>query len=169
MRPPIADPFGPPASFAEESRSFRKSFWRVYIGALLSSVFIIVPLMGIFFWFFMPQMFVGNGRIALTTALSFQLLISPLSSALGGLWHPLKVTRFGVQGPSGIGFVEWERMKSVRTFWFGSPWARIALQSHFLALWVPLALTDFNGFARTLEEWAPEGNPLRVWAQERGL
>lgn len=169
MRPPIADPFGPPDSFSEESRVFRHSFWRVYIGSLLSSVFIILPLMGILFWFSTPQLFLGSGRIALAIMLCFMLLLSPLSSALGVVLRPLKVTRFGVQGPPFIGFVEWERMKSVRTFWIGHLWARISLRNHFFPLWIPLALCDSSGLARTLEEWAPEGNPLRVWAQKRGF
>lgn len=169
MRPPIADPFGSSASFVEESRVFRHNFWRVYVGAVLFSVLFMVPLPGIFFWFAIPEMFLGNGRIALAIALGFLVLINPLSVAFGAMLRPLQVTRFGVQGPPVVGFVEWERMKSARVFWLGSSSVRIALRDHFYALWIPLALLDLNGFAQTLEEWAPEDNPLRIRAQKRGF
>lgn len=167
MRPPIADPFGPPASFAEESRVFRRSFWRTYVAALFLAL-VMVPLMGTYFWFSTPQMFSGSNRIALAMMLVSAVVVNPLAGALGAFLYPVKVTRIGIYGPPSAGFVEWEQMKSVRTLWLGHPWVRIGLRKRFVALWVPLALHDLQGFARTLEEWAPADNPLRVWAQ-RGL
>jgi hypothetical protein len=168
MRPPIADPFGPPAPFPEESRIFRRSFWRIYVGTLLFSAFFLVPMQGTLFWVLAPQTFVGSGRSSLASLLVFMVLINPLVGTFSAVLRPLRVTRFGIQGPPSVGFVEWAQMKSVRTFWLGYPCARVGLRRHLVALWIPLALLDWNGFARTLEEWAPEGNPLRVWAQKRG-
>lgn len=163
MRPLIADPYGAPAS-PEESRVFRLSFWRIYFGSLLLCGFVMVPVLGTVFWFVSPQMFRGSGRIALTVALFLAVALNPLAGALGAVLRPVKVTRRGIYGPPLIGFVEWERMKGARTFWLGQLWARIALPNSLFALWIPLALHDFNAFSRTLEEWAPENNPLRVWA-----
>ncbi len=169
MRPPIADPFGSSDSFAEESRIFRQSFWRTYRGALLFSVLFMVPLMGIFFWFAIPEVFLGRGRIMLAVVFGFMVLLNPLAGALGAVLHPIKVTRFGIQGPPTVGFIEWEQMKLVRTFWLGHPYARVSLRHHLFPLWILLALLDEDGFARTLQDWAPEDNPLRTWAQKRGV
>ncbi len=135
--------------------------------AALLSALIMVPLVGVFEWFFAPGMFVRNGRITLASALVFLVVVSPLSSALGAILYPVKVTQFGIQGAPLVGVVEWTQMKSVRILWLGYLWARIARQNRFAPLWVPLALTDLKGFARTVEEWAPEDNPLRAWAQKR--
>ncbi len=166
MTPPIADPSGAPTS-SEEIRVFRQNFWRVYVGFLLLLAFLAVPVMASVLWFFVPHKHVLKNLNGLIVIYVLFVAVYPFVVAFGATLHVVKVTRFGIQGPAFVGFVEWTQMKSVRVLWLGCLWARIARRNRFAPLWVPLALTDLNGFARTLQEWAPEDNPLRAWAQKR--
>ncbi len=161
MRPPIADPFAPPNPFpAEETRVFAQSFWRTYFGTLGAMVIFAAVFALYFVWRFGGAFLSQQGFFLL-----LMLGINPLSAAFGARFRPLKVTRHGVQGPPLVGFIEWERMKAARFLWIGFSYARVSLRRHFSALWIPLTLRDPQSFARTLEEWAPADNPLRLLMQ----
>ncbi len=165
MKPPIADPFAPPAPPDEQTRVFPQSFWRVYFGTALLTFLILVPMIAL--WPLMRQVFLGSGQ---SFMLFFLVFINPLSAAFSMTFlHPTRITRFGVQGPPAVGFVEWNQMKSARAIWFGLPYARIPARNHFFALWIPLCFKDKKAFARAVEEWAPADNPLRLFLQKRGF
>lgn len=162
MQPPISDPFLPPVE--AENRVFRHSFWKVYRGMLM--VFVVFA--GLQSWWLFarvpsmpPQFYLSNAFLLIG--------IVPVTSAFSLMIHPVKIMRSGIQGPPIMGFIEWERMKTARFLWLGVPYTRVALRKHLFALWIPLTLKDPKGFAQTIEEWAPEGNPLRLWVQKRGF
>ena len=169
MNLPIADPFGSPPVATEERRVFRQSFWRVYVWSLLLVALFVVPTVGILLWIAIPEMFSGIGRLFVAGMFSAQILFCPLVGVLSVFLYSVKITRFGIQGPLSMGLIEWEQMQSVRFAWRGSLWARVSIRNRFFEMWIPLFLTDWNGFVRTLQEWAPEDNPLRVCAQKRGF
>ena len=164
MRPPIADPFAPPATDTD-TRVFKHSFWRVYMGTALLTLLLLGPLIA--FWPLMRQVFLGSGN---NFMLFYVMFINPLIAALSMTFlHPTTVTPLGVQGPPIVGFVEWSQMKSTHAIWFGLPYARIPARNHLFALWIPLTFTDKKGFTQTVEEWAPADNPLRLFLQKRGF
>lgn len=159
---PIADPFLPPVE--EENRVFRHSFWKVYRGML--AVFVVVA--GVQTGWLMARVPSLPSSFGLWNAILI-VGILPVTSAFSLVIHPVKITRAGVQGPPVVGFIPWDRMKKAGSFWMGVPYARVSLRKGLFALWIPLTLKDPQGFAQTIEEWAPEENPLRLWLQKRDL
>lgn len=163
MQPPIASPFGTPRD-EEENRVFRFRLWRIFV-ATLSPMPAIALAFGALNWIVEPTMFANKYDRQVLAALLFALLVlPPLMNALTAFFLPLKVTPRGIYNGR---FIEWEQMKAVSHPWWTFGYLKVALHGRRWALWIPLALSDFNGFARTLEEWAPDGNPLREWALGR--
>ena len=165
MQPPIASPFGAPEVSQEERRVFRPHFWRFFGWELLTSLLLFPPMVYDLFWLIMPQAFIGHGPKFLTKLIFCLVFLVPLVNSITLMFSPVNVTRQGIQVPYRKELVEWREIKSVHKSW--SQWATVKLQGRFQTFRLPLTLTDFNGFAHSLEEWAPEGNPLREWALKR--
>ena len=128
---------------------------------------VLLPLMGMWFWFNAPQMFTGQNRQFMAVMFFFMLVTYPLFGALGLRARSIKVTPSGLQGIALVGFVEWERIKSVRAQWMPPVYIRVNVRNGFIPLMIPTLIARDPDFAATLEEWAPHGNPLREWALKR--
>ncbi|HEX8464512.1 MAG TPA: hypothetical protein VF627_07825 [Abditibacterium sp.] len=105
MKPPIADPFEPPAVFpAGEIRVFRTNFWRLYWGDVFVML-LLLPLLVLALWFLLGNKFsflIGVGGLVL---LFFHLFVYPLSMTFGSSLNVLKVNRCGVQVAALQGFM----------------------------------------------------------------
>lgn len=163
MKPPISDPFGSPPE-TQNHRIFRVDFWRAFVGYFCFFVLVLSP-----FLMSVLEPIRDDREIFVFPSI---LIGAALVSAALGLIYPVQISKSGLRGINSWGAkreVEWPEIQRARFVWLFHPYVIISTSRKRNFIWLPLYLSDQKGFARAVEEWAPEENPLRLWIQKRGL
>ncbi len=165
MKPPIPDPFEKPQIrvLESETRVFHLDLWRVFKGTLPFMLLITLIVWAI------VSPIRGYGKVVFAFA---SLSVSLASSILPALFFKIQVMEAGLKAPNAWYFsrvVNWADIRKVRYCWVFWSYLLISTPTKRDFIWLPLYLSDKKGFAQSIEEWAPEDNPLRLFLEKRNF